>query len=88
MRYGVRYTVKLFSVFYVSFFAVQNGDKETRGCAAGQRVAGIGRTFFLKFGPSRLTSKYQPVVYVKFLARSRALRMYERKDDVAEQWRT
>ena len=48
-----------YSGFLCRFFAVKNGAEETRGRGAGQRVAGIGRTFF-KFGVrNRSTSKYQ-----------------------------
>ena len=32
--------------FYVDFFAVENGGEETRGRGAGQRFAGLDRTFF------------------------------------------
>ena len=37
--------------FFVDFFVVENGSEETRGRGAGQRVAGLGRTFF--FSPLR-----------------------------------
>ena len=33
--------------FYVDFFAVKNGGQETRGRSAGERLAGIGRTFLV-----------------------------------------
>ena len=38
--------MSLYSVVLCRLLAVKNGDEETRGRSAGQRVAGIGRTFF------------------------------------------
>ena len=35
-----------YSVFLCRFFAVEYGGEEIRGRDAGQRVAGLGRTFF------------------------------------------
>ena len=41
-------------MIFCRFFAVENGDEETRGRGAGQREAGLRRTFFLhQFRASR-----------------------------------
>ena len=41
-----------YSVILGRFFAVENGGEKTRGRSAGQREAGLGRTFFSSPVPS------------------------------------
>ena len=43
----VKGALSRYSVFYVIFFAVENGGEETQGRGAGQQEAGLCRTFFL-----------------------------------------
>ena len=51
----VKGALSRYSVFYVDFFAVENGSEEIQGCGADQRLASLGRNYFFHlFGASQL----------------------------------